>query len=475
MWSVSTTDPVTHGNEERPQLPAALRPPTARCPPTPTEPASCNLRSPSDSDHACILHGTQSPNPWRCHSHACHSLQSVLRSFPSPLVASSEPVRIALVQSEMQIQILLDAFLFIRETCAAGLKAMMRRLESMCPNLRGVVADILTWFSVGTPPIKSIPTEHLKKVTCIDVHPTEPWILTGHQEGNVCIWKTKPQDGSHEMVSIKKHKYEDYCVTSAVRFVARRQWVIVGDNYGDINVYEYDHKTLVKTMYRAHQGQVRSLAVHPTHPYLLSSSDDKSIKLWNWDNKWEQIREFKGHLSPVLQVMFSPKDTSQFASVSDLFVAKSEMRRTLSYAYSGSPTNIKVWNIDSGKSESYNFSESFTAVDFCLTDSDQQYLVVCKKDGNAEIRERANGQVKTLETPLKTGEVITAVASHPSLPILVAGTQFGRVFLWNLTTHRLEKEHHFHNGWIEGFGFMDVERFNRACDWVQKCNSIAGN
>ncbi|KAL6595042.1 hypothetical protein ACP70R_048145 [Stipagrostis hirtigluma subsp. patula] len=62
-WSASTTDPVLHGNEERMQPPAAL-PPSAAChPPTLAVPASCYLRPPSDSDHACVLHGTQSPNP----------------------------------------------------------------------------------------------------------------------------------------------------------------------------------------------------------------------------------------------------------------------------------------------------------------------------------------------------------------------------------------------------------------------------
>ena len=33
----------------------------------------------------------------------------------------------------------------------------------------------------------------------------------------------------------------------------------------------------------------RSLAVHPTLPYLLSSSDDMLIKLWDWDNVREPL------------------------------------------------------------------------------------------------------------------------------------------------------------------------------------------
>ena len=30
----------------------------------------------------------------------------------------------------------------------------------------------------------------------------------------------------------------------------------------------------------------RCLAVHPTQPYILSSSDDMLIKLWDWEKVW---------------------------------------------------------------------------------------------------------------------------------------------------------------------------------------------
>lgn len=40
--------------------------------------------------------------------------------------------------------------------------------------------------------------------------------------------------------------------------------------------------------------ECRSLAVHPTLPYLLSASDDMVIKLWDWD----KVRAI-GHLSSL--------------------------------------------------------------------------------------------------------------------------------------------------------------------------------
>ena len=33
----------------------------------------------------------------------------------------------------------------------------------------------------------------------------------------------------------------------------------------------------------AHTDYIRCLEVHPTQPYVLSSSDDLQIKLWDWE------------------------------------------------------------------------------------------------------------------------------------------------------------------------------------------------
>jgi WD40 repeat protein len=45
----------------------------------------------------------------------------------------------------------------------------------------------------------------------------------------------------------------------------------------------------------------RSLAVHPTLPYLLSSSDDMLIKLWDWEKGWICTQIFEGHSHYVMQ------------------------------------------------------------------------------------------------------------------------------------------------------------------------------
>jgi WD40 repeat protein len=42
--------------------------------------------------------------------------------------------------------------------------------------------------------------------------------------------------------------------------------------------------------------------VHPVLPYVLTSSDDMLIKLWDWDKGWNCVQVFEGHSHYVMQV-----------------------------------------------------------------------------------------------------------------------------------------------------------------------------
>lgn len=82
-----------------------------------------------------------------------------------------------------------------------------------------------------------------------------------------------------------------------------------------IRVYNYNTMDKLK-QFEAHNDYIRCVAVHPTLPLLLSSSDDMLIKLWNWEKGWMCTQIFEGHTHYVMQVIFNPKDTNTFASAS---------------------------------------------------------------------------------------------------------------------------------------------------------------
>ena len=68
--------------------------------------------------------------------------------------------------------------------------------------------------------------------------------------------------------------------------------------------------------FEAHNDYIRFLEVHPTLPYVISTADDMSMKLWNWDKGWDCIQVFEGHAHYVMMAKFNMKDTNTFASAS---------------------------------------------------------------------------------------------------------------------------------------------------------------
>ena len=58
----------------------------------------------------------------------------------------------------------------------------------------------------------------------------------------------------------------------------------------------------------------RSIAVHPSMPYLLSSSDDMLIKLWDWEKGWACTQIFEGHSHYVMQVRLLRKPACGYLS-----------------------------------------------------------------------------------------------------------------------------------------------------------------
>jgi WD domain, G-beta repeat len=84
------------------------------------------------------------------------------------------------------------------------------------------------------------------------------------------------------------------------KFVPRKQWVAIGSDDMFIRVFNYNTMEREKA-FEAHADYIRSLAVHPSLPYLLSCSDDMLIKLWDWDKGWACTQIFEGHVHYVMQ------------------------------------------------------------------------------------------------------------------------------------------------------------------------------
>jgi len=199
--------------------------------------------------------------------------------------------------------------------------------------------------------------------------------------------------------------------------------------------------------FKAHDNGRVFLDVHPSRPYVLSSSvifddDDpgklkpvKSIKLWDWENGWDCVRTFNMEEAVVGGAQFNPKDQDTFVTISKNGV-------------------VKAWNIDSPEC-TYTFTTTGgvpRCFDFFSTQGGKQYLVIaegekCNKDlvitegPKCTIWDYHSGTlVETLKGNMDT------VCSHPELPVLIyniddgtrgSSVDDGTVHLWSSSTFSL--------------------------------------
>ena len=49
-----------------------------------------------------------------------------------------------------------------------------------------------------------------------------------------------------------------------------------------LRIYNYNTMEKVVEVDQAHNDYIRYVEVHPTLPYVLSASDDMTVKLWNY-------------------------------------------------------------------------------------------------------------------------------------------------------------------------------------------------
>jgi len=261
--------------------------------------------------------------------------------------------------------------------------------------------------------IKKALSQRSERVKCVDIHPSEPWLLAALYSGKVLMMDTNTS------ATIKSFDICELPVRSA-KFIARKQWFMTASDDMQLRVYNYNTMEKVKAWERAHDDYIRYIEVHPTLPYVLTSSDDLTIKLWDWEKNWDCTNVFEGHGHYVMMIKINPKDTNTFASAS--------LDRT-----------VKVWgltNSDGGANFSLEGHErGCNCVDY-YPGGDKPYLISGADDTQIRIWDyQTKSCVQVLEGHSNN---VSAVCFHPRLPLIVSASEDGTVRLWHSTTYRAE-------------------------------------
>ena len=232
-------------------------------------------------------------------------------------------------------------------------------------------------------------------------------------------------------VVVKTFNIVESPVRSA-KFIASKSWFITGSDDYIIRVYNYETGEQV-TQWTAHADFIRCLEVHPTLPYIfrlvnirntsfctycwLSSSDDTTIKAWNWEDNFANVRTYSGHEYYVMQVKVNPKDTNTIASGS--------LDKT-----------IKFWNITTGDLlfTLSGHEKGINAIDF-FPDSSKTLLLSGADDKTIKVWDyEARTCVQTL---VGHEGNLSSVKYHPRLPWIVSSSEDATVRYWNSETYEL--------------------------------------
>ncbi|GAA5820114.1 hypothetical protein JCM10212_000447 [Sporobolomyces blumeae] len=241
-------------------------------------------------------------------------------------------------------------------------------------------------------------------------HSTEPWLITGLYTGNVIIYHVDTG------AVIKTFEVTEVPVR-CVRFIERKNWFVCGSDDFHLRVFNYNTGEKIAA-FEAHPDYIRCLAVHPTQPLVLTGSDDMTIKLWDWDKGWKCVQIFEGHTHYIMNIAFNPKDSNTFASAC--------LDRT-----------VKVWSLGSSTAN-FTLDAHDKGVNYVeyYHGGDKPYLVTTGDDRLIKIWDYLSKScIQTLEG--HTSNVSFAIF-HPSLPILVSGSEDGTIKIWHSSTYRLE-------------------------------------
>ncbi|XP_012937820.1 coatomer subunit beta' [Aplysia californica] len=253
-------------------------------------------------------------------------------------------------------------------------------------------------------------TAKSERVKCVELHPTEPWLLASLYTGKVYIWNTDSKK------VIRNFEVCDVPVRAA-KFVPRKNWIVTASDDTAVRVFNYNTWECVHE-FQAHADYIRSLAVHPIQPLILTCADDGRIKLWNWEKKWACVQIFKGHANYVFHVAFNPKDNNQFASAS-------------------LDGTVKVWQLGSlAPNFTLHHENDVNCVDY-HPGGDKPYLVTGEDAGAIRIW---NYQTKDCVQVLHGhSKDVLCVAFHPFLPIILSGGADGSLRIWHANTYKQEK------------------------------------
>jgi WD40 repeat protein len=232
------------------------------------------------------------------------------------------------------------------------------------------------------------------------------------------------------------------------------------------SLYDAVQEVRERNMFTGHQGYVFAVAFSPDGKYLLSGSNDNTLKLW--DTSGKLLKTFTGHKYPVSAVAFSPDGKYLLSGSCDktlkLWDTSGKLLKTFSghqdyvnavafspdgkYLLSGSgDKTLKLWDTSGKLLQTFTGHQNYVrAVAFS---PDGKYLLSGSDDKTLKLWDTSGELLQTF-----TGHqgVVLAVAFSPDGKYLLSGSDDKTLKLWD-TSGKLLQTFSGHQGVVLAVAF----------------------
>jgi len=254
------------------------------------------------------------------------------------------------------------------------------------------------------------------RVKCVSFHPVENWVAVALYNGSLMIYDYI-SGGTVKVFQVSEHPLR------ACQFIPGKKMIACGGDDLMLRIFHVGNGKLVHEM-EAHGDYVRSIAVSPCERYVLTSSDDANIKLWDVEDNFSLKTTYEGHAHYVMQVAWHP-DGELFASAS-------------------LDKKVRVWSVSPNAVVTQpNFVlKGHTKAVNCVCFAKESSIIVSGGDDFIAIWDFHTKQL--LHKLEGHTAPVNAVALHPVYPLIISGGEDNHIRLWNTNTYKKEDVMQFH-------------------------------
>ncbi|CAG5124648.1 unnamed protein product [Candidula unifasciata] len=228
-------------------------------------------------------------------------------------------------------------------------------------------------------------------VTCVDISEDSSLLAAGFTDGNIRVWSLTPN-------KLKDMKDPD-------------DLDLIDKEADDVMERIFDDKTACDNkLLVGHGGTVYATSISPDRAYLLSCSDDGTIRLWSL-YIWTNLVCYKGHNFPVWDVDFSPHGY--------YFVS------------AGHDRTARVWATDHHQPVRI-FAGHLADVDCCKFHPNSNYVATGSSDKSVRLWDMLNGSCVRIMTGHKN--TIHCLEFSPDGRYLASGGADNLAVIWDLSS-----------------------------------------